>query len=240
MFQKLGCLCPALEQMRQLFPRSLKLQDAVLDFYTTTIIFCHRAVEFLKSKGLIHFLSSAVHRFANFGSWGSPGRHKFVKILWKPFKLQFEDTEVKLQEQRAMIEMEVKLASETAAAHERLENSVYRIEGRQHRQDQVDNWIESRNWRLRKDEQAEREYLDSRRACTITHTAHLGERRKNLLHRISSYDYQYALLKAQLQRHKGTCLWLYVTEAFTSWFESSAGKSGFWLYGIRRFKCPIF
>jgi hypothetical protein len=49
--------------------------------------------------------------------------------MWKPFKIQFKETESDLQDQRDKIDLEITVASETALLRERQETSHYRRGG---------------------------------------------------------------------------------------------------------------
>jgi hypothetical protein len=72
-----------------------------------------------------------------------------MKSLWKKFKLQFSDIENNLQDQKSIIDREVLVASETAAFRERQEASLYRRDGIQFRDQQVQLVKENRNWQIK-------------------------------------------------------------------------------------------
>ncbi|EPS39679.1 hypothetical protein H072_6496, partial [Dactylellina haptotyla CBS 200.50] len=126
LFVKIAHLCPTIERIGQLFQNSIKLQDAVLEFYAIIVEFCSRAFVFLRQ----------------------PGLKQFAKSIWKPFKVQFQAFEEELVDQRQRINDEVLIASEIAAHQAAQQALIYQKHGYAHRLFEVDQWAQQTNWQL--------------------------------------------------------------------------------------------
>ena len=69
---------------------------------------------------------------------------RFAKSIWKPFKVEFQDIENRLGDQRDIIEQEIRLASETAASQARQEAVIYQRCGYLYRE-------RAEEWRVQQD-----------------------------------------------------------------------------------------
>ena len=69
---------------------------------------------------------------------------RFAKSIWKPFKVEFQDIENRLSDQRDIIEQEIRLASETAAYQARQEAVIYQRCGYLYRE-------RAEEWRVQQD-----------------------------------------------------------------------------------------
>ncbi|KAF8249116.1 hypothetical protein K440DRAFT_641482 [Wilcoxina mikolae CBS 423.85] len=196
MLQKLGYLCPTLERIKCLFPDSPELCDLIASFYATAIAFCTKA-----------------HGIKQVG-----------KSLWKPFKLEFQDIENRLHDQRERIDLEITAASETVAFRERQAASLYRKRGEVYRALQLTQHEENRGWHIagmkRHQENRQWQILQTERKI-----------RKQLLARISNYDYRGTFSRALHKRCEGTGNWLMDTEEFKKWYEEDC-SSILWYHGI--------
>ncbi|KAF3933717.1 hypothetical protein ABW19_dt0203989 [Dactylella cylindrospora] len=191
MFMKIGNLCPTIERIGNLFQDSPKLQDEVLTFNAIIIEFCTKALEFLRQ----------------------PGRKQFVKTLWKPFKVQFQDIEKQLEDQRQTIDDEVRIASEIAAHKARQSALIYQREGFAHRKFEVEQWAKNRDWQL------QQSLIEKQRKLEL------------LLERISTYNHARAFMNNRDRRHPETGKWLFELPAFTEWERSPESKI-LWYHGI--------
>ncbi|KAF3903284.1 hypothetical protein ABW20_dc0109881 [Dactylellina cionopaga] len=158
LLKKLEHLFPRLERIKDLFENAIKLQEAVIDFYAIIIEFCTKIFHFLRQRGL----------------------KNYSKEIWAPFKSEFRTTEDQLEDQRRLIDDEVLDASKIAM-HQAAQGAliyaaqgamIYQNHGYTHRQFQVDQWTQNKDWQLQQDAAAKGENLEvtasTRRAEELT------------------------------------------------------------------------
>ncbi|KAF3931863.1 hypothetical protein ABW19_dt0206566 [Dactylella cylindrospora] len=129
MLQRMGHICPTMEEIGEIFSEDLKLKDSIRVLYAICLEFCTKALRFLRKSGT----------------------KQFVKSIWKPFKHDFEDIVNELTERRQIINEQVVVAAESAQAIARQQALIYQKDGYLHRKFQVDQWNHTRDWRLRED-----------------------------------------------------------------------------------------
>ncbi|OCL01600.1 hypothetical protein AOQ84DRAFT_383587, partial [Glonium stellatum] len=197
--------CPRLSEYEKLFPASPRLQQALSDFYAVVVSFCSKALGVVQEKGIKRFLKSA----------------------WKPFKVEFKETEENLIAAKNEVMEELQLASEHAThGFRRLltaeieENKIFRLE-------QAGVMQEGKYFRSQ-----QTLALKQSQAREIQKILRDEERQKiRLLRRILNYDYTNSLRQARALRCEGTCHWLLDKPEFRGWMEQT-GPKHLWCYGI--------
>ncbi|KAF3291509.1 hypothetical protein TWF970_000722 [Orbilia oligospora] len=129
MFQRIGRICPTMKEIGEIFPDDEKLKDSIRVLYAISIEFCIKALCFLRK----------------------PGMKQFAKSTWKPFKFEFQDIENELADRREIINDQIRVASEKAAAFARQKALIYQTEGYLHREYEVTQWDRSQEWRIEQD-----------------------------------------------------------------------------------------
>ncbi|KAK6343722.1 hypothetical protein TWF730_011311 [Orbilia blumenaviensis] len=143
----------------------------------------------------------------------SPGLKQFAKSIWKPFKVQFADLEEQLEEQRRIIDTEIKIASEIAA-HEAVQSAlIYQRGGYAHREFEIRQWAENKDWQLQQDFAAKERRL------------------KKILHSISGLDHTKSFINSRDRRHPGTGSWFLTLPEFKDW-DGALDSAVLWYHGI--------
>ncbi|KAI9773765.1 MAG: hypothetical protein M1839_001997 [Geoglossum umbratile] len=188
---QLSTYCPRLSEYEKLFGASLRLQDALSDFYAIIVVFCSKALQVVQEKGI----------------------KRSVKSLWRPFKLDFAKLEESLSAVREEIKEEIQLASEQATHSFRQLQVIENRKNQVYRSQQYTELEENRNFRSQQ-LLALAEDQDRR----IQKLVKEEERYKiRLLQKILNYDYSLSLRSAQASRCEGTCLWLLERNEFKEW-----------------------
>ncbi|KAF2624033.1 hypothetical protein BU25DRAFT_493930 [Macroventuria anomochaeta] len=202
---QLSNYCPRFSEYDKLFPTSIRLQQALSDFYAVVVSFCSKALHVIQERGA----------------------KRFSKSIWKSFKVEFKEIEESISEAKDEVAEELALASEQEAHEFRgyltaavEENNSFRIEQRAE--------IEaSRNFRSQ-----QRHALQQTRARQIQKIVKEEERQKiRLLQLIPSHDYALSLRRARGLRCEGTCDWLLQRPEFREWVDRRGAKH-LWCYGI--------
>jgi hypothetical protein len=113
---QLSIYCPRLSEYKKLFQESLRLQQAISDFYAVVVVFCSKALKVVQKKGenespliALYYIVSKHYDFILIGIT------QFSKLIWKPFKAEFKEIEESLSVAKDEIIAELQLATEQAA-----------------------------------------------------------------------------------------------------------------------------
>lgn len=113
---QLSNYCPRLSEYEKLFPQAPRLQQALSDFYAIVVDFCSKALKGAQEKGKTEVLvNHYFERFLNPPVLPTTGTNRFLKSIWKSFKIEFKDIEENLSLAKDEITEELQLASEQAA-----------------------------------------------------------------------------------------------------------------------------
>ncbi|CAI6270740.1 unnamed protein product [Periconia digitata] len=197
--------CPRLSEYEKLFPTSVRLQQALADFYAVVVQFCSKALGVIQEKGI----------------------KRYSKSIWKSFKVDFKEVEENISEAKNEVTEELQLASEQEAASFRRLLTAEADESRAFRVTQTTDIQENRAFRS--EQKLERQRINARQIQKI-----LAKEERNkirLLRRIPNYDYAASLRRAQRQRCAGTSSWLPHKAEFRKWING-AGPKHLWCYGI--------
>lgn len=100
---------PRLSAYEKLFKESLRLQNALSDFYAVFVKFCTKAMEIIQEKGTRNYRTDSrpsVNEFLIIGM------KRFVKSLWNDFKSDFLQLEENMIAAKEEVDQEIQLASE--------------------------------------------------------------------------------------------------------------------------------
>jgi len=156
MFERLGKICPALEEFQRLLPGP-RLQDTLCEFYAYVVDFCKDTVELFHSKSLFstHSISKQISLRLflalpklTFSCLKNQEITQLWTGTWRSFNNQFEIVRQKLELQYSYVELEIRLASEQAKQAEAAKAAVYRAEGAKHQSFEVEEWKKATWWRL--------------------------------------------------------------------------------------------
>ncbi|KAF3317547.1 hypothetical protein TWF173_010315 [Orbilia oligospora] len=180
-----------MKEIGEIFPDDEKLKDSIRVLYAISIEFCIKALCFLRK----------------------PGMKQFAKSTWKPFKFEFQDIENELADRREIINDQIRVASEKAAAFARQKALIYQAEGYLHREYEVTQWDRSQEWRIEQDVYKKEKAMDK------------------LLAELSAHNHTRPFLNAKDLRHPDTGKLFFESPQFKSWYNCSGG-SLLWYQGI--------
>ncbi|KAI9658885.1 MAG: hypothetical protein M1821_001845, partial [Bathelium mastoideum] len=202
---QLSIYCPRLLEYEKLFPTSIRVQEALSDFYAIVVVFCSKALKVVQNKGI----------------------RKFTKAAWKSFKLEFGEIEECLSAAKDEIKEELQLASEQAR-HDLNRLLITEIaENKAMRLQQVVDIQENKQFRSQ-----QMRALEQSKERQIQKTINEKERQRiRLLERIRNHEYTRSFKQAQATRCEGTCRWIQEKPEFSDWYQLRDPKH-LWCYGI--------
>lgn len=197
MMEMMGGYLRIFYRLPPLYPRSEQLKGFMVEVFQIMFDFC--------SKARAVFVQASERKGKNHIRAITPiGLSTMIKLIWKPFKLQFGDIKEKLSECMFKIEFEINLAEKEAAHEERVRAAKDRIV-------QASRWEETEQFHQRWENQAE----DSEREKIIKW---LGPADVINNHNASSK-----------LRHGDTGSWFLSGDQFQAWLEDDSSPF-FWLH----------
>jgi hypothetical protein len=109
-FEQLGKECPRFDEYQKIFNGSVRVREALSEFYATVIGFCTKALPGIQEKGINNAYNAWDSTLSS-----SIGVKRFVKSLIKPYSVDFGPLEVRLTAAKEEVDAEIRLASEQSA-----------------------------------------------------------------------------------------------------------------------------
>ncbi|KAK6334822.1 hypothetical protein TWF718_010268 [Orbilia javanica] len=197
MFERIGDVLPRFDSYAKLFPSHRYLLHALSLAYLDILLFCTAAKKvFLEGRNKY---SKKINQLL------PPSLKVGMKLLWRPFEIQFGQFMENFRRHKANVEREAL--------------SAHMIESSEEREAQTEE---------RRLQNAERSLA---RQDRIEEERRRKEARwKFILLKLCPYDYEKKMKDSQKIRHTGTCGWIKECDNYKSWANSS--QSGvLWVYG---------
>ncbi|KAF8544009.1 hypothetical protein BDD12DRAFT_977932 [Trichophaea hybrida] len=217
-FEQFSKYCPRLREYEKLFGDSVRVRDALSDFYAVVVVFCTKALGGIQEKAI----------------------KRFVKSLSSSFKDDFGLLEQNLSAARDEVDAEIRLASEQKAHGCR---ELQQIEYRKNERYRSGYQVEVQENRIHRSlEQTEITANRLFRSLQLVGMAKQNqlqlqkivreeERYRIRLHRmVCNYDYTWNLRMARMTRCPDTGLWLFERPEFKGWLEGTLPNC-LWCYG---------
>ncbi|KAF4626816.1 hypothetical protein G7Y89_g11339 [Cudoniella acicularis] len=199
MMEVMGLHLSQLRRLPQLFPRNDQLKLFMVEVYQIMFEFCSKArnvfVQASQRKGLNHLRAVT-----------PVGLSTIIKLVWKPFKVQFGDLRDKLGEVMAKIDTEVSLAEKEEAHAERVRAAKDRV-------------LQSSRWEVTEQFQ-QRWHNDMEENSMEKVTKWLAP-----VDVLSSHNSSVKL------RHGSTGSWFLNSTEFQTWLKDDSSRL-FWLHAI--------
>ncbi|VUC25161.1 unnamed protein product [Clonostachys rosea] len=191
---------PTFEDYRILFPTSTKLQEAICNFHASVIDCCKHLIEVLRR------------------TWMQSIKNAFTSS----FEIEFQPDKVKIEGRCKQVREAIRFA--TAEAN--IQNQ--QLQKKENRRSRA-RWRKMTEFMKNSTEELEnasrqRDRRESGDLCL------LQKRKKDLLKRLSSYDYTQSYLEACRKRYANTADWVFLTSEFQEWMHSPS-SSILWLSG---------
>ncbi|KAA8907989.1 ankyrin repeat-containing domain protein [Sphaerosporella brunnea] len=208
-FEQLGKSCPRLREYEKIFKDSVRVRDALSDYYAIVIEFCTKALLGIQEKGF----------------------KRLLKSLVKPYSVDFGPLQESLDATREEVDAEILLASELKAHSSR---ELQRIEFRENERHRSHYRVEVQENRVARSLQGNEAKANRWfRSEQLVRTAEINklqiqkiakeeERyRIRLLQKICTHDYTKNLREARRKRCVDTGRWLFERPEYKKWWEGT-------------------
>ncbi|KAI1076442.1 hypothetical protein F5B20DRAFT_572881 [Whalleya microplaca] len=195
LFMRLGKLCPVFTEYQILFPTSTRLQQSLSNFYASIVCCCKHIIEVIR-RPCTRLLVP---------------RHGQFWALLKSFEQEFSDDTDNIRQCSADVQREIYLAKAQADKQDQALQALERARAATDRKTMTkilsrhdDKLSKSHEWNIQ---------LEKRKT---------RKRKRQLLDKLSTYDYTRSLKQSQRKRYGDTASWLCQTPAFRRWVDGSS------------------
>jgi hypothetical protein len=199
MMETMGTHLRIFYRLPPLYPRSEQLKEFMVEVFQVMFDFCAKAravfVQASERKSKIHLRAVT-----------PIGLSTMIKLIWKPFKLQFGDLKARLVDCMSKIEFEINLAEKEAAHEERVRAAKDRIT-------QASRWEEAEQFHKKWENEAEE------------------TGREKVIKWLSPADVMSNHNTSSKLRHGDTGSWFLSSDEFQQWLNDDASPL-FWLHAI--------
>ncbi|KAG8525959.1 uncharacterized protein KY384_000721 [Bacidia gigantensis] len=208
-FMKMQDCCPRYREYQHLFPESVRLREALSNFYACLIDFCTKAMEAINKPGISDTFK-CVHSYSRCLKLIVlalyTGILHYAKTIFVSFDVEFVHFTDSVQERSKIVKEEIRLAADTCAERERQLQLVERKDAAKHR-------VSSLVFRRTIAQNSKEEHFWRQQLQVSEHRT----RKQRLLDQLSSFDYLAPWKRESKKRYGETANWLCATEEYSHW-----------------------